>query len=78
MKILLKLNNISGNSPIEEFSNVKEAEKYLNEVLYYSDKVELSASFSDIVEYGNDTRLSHLMRDAVNYGDGYIHVYPYY
>lgn len=78
MKILLKLSNVSGNSPIEEFSNVKEAEKYLNEVLYYSGKVELSSSFSDIVEYNNDTRLSHLMSDAINYGEGYINVYPSY
>lgn len=78
MKIALKLHNGTGGSYPKEFPNVKDAERYLNEVLYYSDKVELSSSFSELVEYNKDTRLSHLMSDAKHYGDGYINVYPSY
>lgn len=78
MKIKLKLNNISGDSPIKEFKTVSEAEKYLNEINYYStEKVELSACFNELQPYDKHTRLSHLMRDAVNYGEGHINVHYY-
>lgn len=77
MKILLKLinPNANGANGTAEFKTVKDAEKYLNEALYYSTRVELSSSFNDLVEYDNNTSLSELMRDAVNYGEGYINVY---
>lgn len=76
MIIKLKLQNYNGASPIETYNSVKDAERYLNEVLYYSNGVNLSSSFTDIVAYDNSTKLSHLMADAKLYGDGYINVYP--
>lgn len=78
MKILLKQPQFNGASPVNEFKSVKEAEKFLNEVLYYSNKVELSSSFNDLVEYDKNTKLSHLMQDAKTYGEGYINVYVSY
>lgn len=76
MTIKLKTQNVSGASPIETFDSVGDAEKYLNEVLYYADSVELSTSYTDSITYDNSTKLSHLMQDAIKYGEGFITVYP--
>lgn len=71
MKITLKCHN-----EFTEYRTVKEAETFLNEMLYYVDKVELLASFTESVNYDRDTKLSHLQRDAVKYGEGWVNVYP--
>ena len=71
MKIKLKYNN-----EIKEYPTVKEAEKFLNEVNYYCDRVELLYSFEDAVTYDNKTVLSDLMREAEIYGEGWITVFP--
>lgn len=77
MKITLKFinGNANGANEIPEYPTVKEAEKFLNEALYYADSVELSSSYEDLIPYDKDTVLSDLMRDAKMYGEGYINVY---
>ncbi len=70
MKITLKIGNEIITHP-----TVKEAERVLNEILYYSDSVELGASFTETVPYDKNTRLSHVMDDAIRYGEGWINVY---
>lgn len=44
MKITLKVYN-----DITEYPSIKDAEKVLNEILYYSESVELGAAFSETV-----------------------------
>lgn len=77
MKITLKFinGNANGANEILEYPTVKEAEKFLNEALYYADSVELSSSYEDLITYDKDTVLSDMMRDAKTYGEGYINVY---
>jgi len=70
MTIVLKFGN-----EIKTYPTVKEAEKFLNEALYYCDELALHYEFDSSVEYDKNTRLSPLMRDAKIYGDGYINVY---
>lgn len=77
MKITLKFinGNANGANEILEYPTIKEAEKFLNEALYYADSVKLSSSYEDLIPYDKDTVLSDLMRDAKTYGEGYINVY---
>lgn len=70
MKITLKFAN-----EIKTYKNVKEAEKFLNEALYYCDRLELVYSFEDAINYQDVTSLSLLQREANLYGEGFINVY---
>lgn len=70
MKITLKFGN-----EIKTYKNVKEAEKFLNEALYYCDRLELVYSFEDVINYQDVTSLSLLQREANIYGEGFIYVH---
>ena len=70
MKITLKFGN-----EIRTYKTIKEAEKFLNEALYYCDRLELVYSFEDAINYQDVTSLSLLQREANRYGDGFINVY---
>lgn len=74
MVIRLKMDSYNGASVIETFNTVKDAEKYLNEAAYYTEKVWLSSSFGEFSEYTSKTRLAKMMRDAITYGEGFIRV----
>ena len=70
MKITLKFGN-----EIKTYKNIKDAEKFLNEALYYCDHLELVYNFEDAVNYQDVTSLSLLQREANLYGGGFINVY---
>ena len=67
MKITIKFAN-----KITTYPDVESAEKFLNEALYYCEKLILLYSFEDEVEYNNDTNLEYLQKQANIYDEGWI------